>query len=67
MKRKINTIFENIFWLLFFATGFAICYAYYFEADPEIKASIFTAAKIAFVPTLLALVIYVETCDLPKE
>lgn len=67
MKQKVNKIFEAITFALFLVLSLAVCYSYYFETDPEIKATIFTATKILAVPFIVSLVIFAETCEIPEE
>lgn len=66
-KQKINTIAEIVFFALFTILSLGAIYSYNFETDPEIKAIIFTATKILFVPFIVATIIYVQTSEIPEE
>lgn len=66
-KQKINTVAEIVFFALFTILSLGAIYSYYFETDPEVKATIFTATKILFVPFIVATIIYVQTSEIPEE
>lgn len=67
MKQKINTISEIVFFALFVILSLGAIYSYYFETDPEIKATLFTATKILSVPFIVATIIYVQTSEIHEE